>query len=189
MGKKSSKPEAAPTSTLSDREEAFCQYYFVYLNRARAAHKAGWGSSVRTARYAARDLWKRDDIQARLSELREEWKEKIGITLERVMKERASIAFSDPALVAEWTADSMSLKSSKKLPRRIRAAIREISFEYWRGGGRTTFRLHDKDPSLAAIERVLGIAQKVEHTGKDGKELGNTTVILNIPDNGRRAKN
>jgi hypothetical protein len=195
MPKKTKTPGPQGTAMpegFTDKEEAFCQLYFLYLNRAKAAFKAGFGTSTRTARYAARDLWKREDIQNRLGEIREEWKERIGVSVERVMRERANIAFADIGKICEWTTSEMTLIHSKKLPRRLRAAIREVSHEYWLGGGRTTVKMKDNDSSLDALATFLGMKKsnvKVEHVGKDGKPLPQTTVILNIPDNGRKPKN
>lgn len=53
---------------LHPRHEAFCQNYLLDPNSTRAAGRAGY--SRRTARQAAWRLLGRDDIKARLAELR-----------------------------------------------------------------------------------------------------------------------
>lgn len=55
---------------LTKGHEKFCQSYVLDTNGAKAAREAGY--STRTAKYRARQLLKRKDINHRLNELRAE---------------------------------------------------------------------------------------------------------------------
>lgn len=194
-------PEAAsiekddPESEVAtEREQRFCELLVLHGNRARAAYESGYGSCTRTSRYAARDLLKRPRVMAYLQLVRDEWKEEIGVTTERVLKELAAIGLAD---IRKLYKEDGSLKLPNEWPDDIAAAVSSIEIDeiFTRGRDREligytkSVKLWNKIDALTAKAKHLNLfTEKPEDTGKGTPAETGVSVTLNIPDNGRSAK-
>lgn len=77
---------------LNDKQRAFAKEYLIDLNATQAAIRAGY--SERTAGQIGYELLKKPEIQAEIEEGRKKAEERTEVTLDRVLKEYAAIAFS-----------------------------------------------------------------------------------------------
>jgi len=76
------------------KHERFCLEYVKDLNATQAAIRAGY--SAKTAKQIGSRLLTNVDVAARAAELQSKLTDKLEITAERVLRETARLAFSDP---------------------------------------------------------------------------------------------
>ena len=79
--------------------------------------------------------------------------ERLGVTIEKVLKEYANIAFADWRHIVDWDEKGLHLK--KGIPKKDMAAIAEMSNAG--GDGTVRVKLYDKKAALDAIARHLGM--------------------------------
>ena len=107
---------------LTDQQILFCHEYIKEnFNATQAAINAGY--SEKTARYQASDILTRLNIQQYIGDLKEKMLKKVDVTPERILKEKARIAFLDPRKL--FTEDG-SLKPIHELDEDVAAAIASI---------------------------------------------------------------
>ena len=87
-----------------------------------------------------------EDVEARAARL--------GVTVEKVLREYAHIAFADLRHIVEWDAQTLHVK--EKLSKADAAAIAEIGTGT-AGKGPVRVKLYDKKAALDAIARHLGM--------------------------------
>ena len=73
---------------VTAKEELFCQKYIKYLNKTKAALMAGY--SKRSAKEIGYETFTKPHIQARISEIRQEIKDELGIDDQSVLSELAA---------------------------------------------------------------------------------------------------
>lgn len=117
---------------LTAKQEAFCQFYAVSGNAADSYRKAGYasvrltnGKSADTVRATER-LLKDSRIMARIGEIRAPLLEAQEITKEKVMKEIASIAFSD---IGKLFDEDGALKHPSEVDEKTRRALSAVDME------------------------------------------------------------
>src|SRR5437899_3930857 len=111
-----------------------------------------------------------EDVEARAARL--------GITVDRVLREYARIAFADLRHIVEWTEGGFKIKPSRGLRRADAAAIAEI-VEGAGTGKPYRVKLYDKEAALNAIGRYLGMfptkpaahEKQTEDDGEDPREF------------------
>ncbi|HZK91151.1 MAG TPA: terminase small subunit [Stellaceae bacterium] len=81
---------------------------------------------------------------------------RLGITVERVLREYARIAFVDPRHIVEWDAQGLHVKTSEKLSEADVASVSEVTAAA-SGIGAVRVKLYDKKAALDAIARYLGM--------------------------------
>jgi hypothetical protein len=128
----------------------------------RRRHRRGHNRAPR----AAGDAPVFEDVEARAARL--------GITVDRVLREYAWIAFADLRHIVEWTEEGFKIKPSSDLRRAEAAAIAEI-IEGAGTGKPYRVKLYDKEAALNAIGRYLGMfptkpAVHEKHTEDDGED-------------------
>lgn len=79
--------------SLTQKQELFCQEYLVDFNASRAARAAGYSEA--SAYSEGWRLLRNAEIQARISELRQNTANSLNITRERIAAEYAKLAFFD----------------------------------------------------------------------------------------------
>lgn len=94
-----------------------------------------------------------EPIAARIQELLEKIEERTVVSVERVLKENARIAYANVTDALSFTSRTVKLKSSKDLPDDITAAIAEV--QQTKDGVRIKF--HDKGRALEALARHKGM--------------------------------
>lgn len=154
--------------------------YLIDLNGTQAARRAGYSHA--TANEQASRLLADANIQQAVKYLMSEREKRTEITQDMVVREFAKIGFADIRRAVTWGAtvevDSetdetkigagIALRDSDDIDDDTAAAIAEVS--QTKEGFK--FKMHDKKGALDSIGRHLGMFKdKVEHTGKDGKDL------------------
>ncbi|WP_411914157.1 terminase small subunit [Bosea thiooxidans] len=170
----------------------------------RFAQELAKGSSA-SAAYVAAGYAKSDSnasrlsgnekVRSRVEELLGEGAEKAGVTIERIVAELAKVGFANMGDFLKATTSGDPFFVYAELTDEQKAALAEVTVEDFKEGRgedardvrRIKFKLHDKLGALEKLGKHLGMFKdKVELTGKDGKDLPVTPVtIFQLPDNGR----
>lgn len=197
------------SNELTPKQEAFCQKY-IELGNATEAYYAAYdaqGSKPITANRKAKELLDNGKIAARVRELQAGHQKRHEVTVDRVVKEFARLAFLDIRKVFD---ENGNLRPIHELDDDTAAAIAGLEVEVRRVPGEsdedlegqphggalkrqhgTTARLHkiklaDKKGALDSIARHLGMfTDKTEVTGKDGgpietKHSGSVTLEADL---------
>jgi len=137
---------------LTPRQAAFVAEYLIDRNGTQAAIRAGY--SPKTASSQAERLLRNAEVARAVAAGTAKIADKLEITAERVLRERARIAFADPRKIMH--ADGR-IKLPNELDEETAAAI--VSFKA-DPDGRFEYRFAGKDPSLLALEKRLGLNEK-----------------------------
>lgn len=150
------------------RRERFCREYVIDGNATQAYIRAGY--SAKGAGQSAERLLRNAEIAARVAELQAKVADKLEITAERVLREVARLAFSDPR---KFFNPDGSLKPITELDDDTAAAL--ASFESVEkaipgGEGETEevrkFKVWDKPAALGMLGRHLKLfTEKLEVSG------------------------
>lgn len=160
--------------TLTDRQKAFCEHYVRVLNRTKAARLAGY--SEKNANVEGHQLMKHPGCMAYIKELQDEWKEKLGISTEKILRELSYIAFADMKQFCNWNDQGAFMLPSDQLKKRQTSAIAEVrnSVIDENGNGEVKIKLHSKEKALELLGKHLGIFNEkaeVDHKGKITVEI------------------
>lgn len=168
---------------LSPREEAFVQEYLKDLNTAAAAERAGYAK--RSARQQGHVVLHRPHVQAAIVAARAAIEKRNEITVDRVIREIAAIAFAD---VRKLYGEDGQLLQPGQMDDETAAAVAGIEVEeiYAGTGADRTVIGHlakvkrwDKPKALEMLSRHLGIYD-------DGVKVNVTgSVAIYLPSNGR----
>jgi phage terminase small subunit len=164
---------------MTPKQERFVQEYLIDLNATRAAIRAGY--SGRTANeQGAQNLAKlSNEIAAALAER----SEKTKITAGRVLKELATLAFTDFRKAVSWGPDGVTLLPSDELGDDEAAIIAEVTETRSETGGSIKAKRYDKLKALELLGRHLGMfSDRV-----DLRHSGEVTCV-NVFDPETRAK-
>lgn len=148
--------EATP-EVLSLKQLRFVDEYLVDLNATQAAIRAGY--SAKTAKQQGHRLLTYVDVQKAIEAKRKEVAGEIGITRERVLKEMASLAFSDLRGIFD---EHGALRPIHTLTAGQAASISSIEVE---GPSKqnpnwvTKVKLWPKGPQLENLLKHLGMAE------------------------------
>ena len=93
---------------LTAKQERFVQEYLVDLNATQAAIRAGY--SEKRADQTGYENLRKPEIQKRIQALKDKTADKLEITAERVLQERAKIAFAN----AKYLYDGVIVRASDK---------------------------------------------------------------------------
>jgi phage terminase small subunit len=157
---------------LTDKQARFCEEYLKDLNSTKAALRSGY--SAKTCRAIGCENLTKPIIQERIRKKIKQISEDNEITVERIVKEIASAAFSN---VADLFDESGNLKDMKELEREVAAAISsidisEISTAQGEIGTTTKIRLWDKLKALEMLARYMRIFE--------GEKAPETATQVNI---------
>lgn len=139
-------------NALSAKHAAFVAEYLIDKNGTQAAIRAGY--SAKTAASQAERLLRNAEIRQAIDDGIANLANRTGVTAERIIQERARIAFADPRKIMH---PDGRVKLPHELDADIAAAI--VSFKVDMDG-RIEYRFAGKDPSLAALEKRLGLTEK-----------------------------
>lgn len=140
---------------LAPKRRKFVEEYPKDMNATRAAIRAGY--SERTASVRGCMLLKDKRV---VIALRKEWKkmtDRNAVEKDQVLRELASIAYSNMADFASWDDSGVQLTPSNVLSRFDTAAIKEISETTSAKSTTVKIRLYDKPQALLSLARYLGI--------------------------------
>jgi phage terminase small subunit len=166
---------------LTPKQERFVEEYLIDLNATQAAIRAGY--SQRTASSIGEENLRKPEISAAIQAAKAARTERTHITQDRVLQELARIAFFD---LRKLYREDGSLKAMHELDDEAAAVLAGVDVVETKGnaefGGEDGVRhipeyvkkvkIPDKVGALGLAMRHLGMLRdKVEHTGKDGKDL------------------
>jgi phage terminase small subunit len=167
---------------LTAKQKRFVEEYLVDLNATQAAMRAGY-SAKNADKIGSQQLGKtrvRESIDKALNAR----SKRTEITANMVIAELARVGFSNMVNYAQWNEHGVTLHDSEKLTDDAARCVSEVSQTFTAEGGTVKFKLHDKVAALEKLGRHFGIfTDKVEITGKDGKELA--APVIYLPANGR----
>lgn len=149
---------------LTDKQAAFVREYLVDKNGSRAAVRAGF--SAANADRIAVELLSKTHVRAAVDAALADMAERTGITAERILRERARLAFFDVRKL--FDKDGMPIPLHK-LDEDTAAAIVGVDVleQFGKDGDDRVligfvkkYRLATKDASLAALEKYFGLTEK-----------------------------
>jgi phage terminase small subunit len=140
---------------MNPRQQRFVDEYLIDLNGYRAARRAGY--EEKWARHIASRLLRKPEIAAAVEKAKEERRERLRITADRVLAELARLAFADIGRLLVQDGKGLSLKDTRDLSPDDLAAVAAIEVS---ADGKGRVRLHSKLRALDAIARHLGLFDK-----------------------------
>jgi len=136
---------------LSQKQKRFCREYIIDLNATQAAVRAGY--SERTARNQSCVLLTKPNIKAYVTKLIDNISKKTEITVERVLREYAKLAFTNFDDLVDMSTGMPVFRDIKKIKSEHMAALQSVS--------ETKFglkiRMHDKKGALDSLAKHLGL--------------------------------
>lgn len=155
------------------RLEIFC----VEIAKGKTQSDALRSAFPHVANWEPRSIWTRASILAskekvahRIEELRADFIRKLGISAERVLQERARLAFFDPSNLFDEYGAPLPINA---IDEDTRAAIQGLEVaEIYEGTGQDRIKvgnmhkikLADKSKSLEALEKHLGLYKEIEQS-------------------------
>ncbi|MFB0711462.1 terminase small subunit [Buttiauxella noackiae] len=142
---------------LTDKQEMFCREYLIDLNATQAAIRAGY--SVKTANRIAAQLLSKLVIQNRITELKLQRNEEVGIDAAYVLKRLVEIDRMD---VLDILTDSGDLKPVKDWPVTWRTTLSGLEVTAMMGDGDTAALLKkikwpDKVKNLELLGKHISV--------------------------------
>lgn len=175
---------------LTPKQETFATGIASGLSQAEAYRQA----------YPRSQKWKDEAVWVKASQLMSDGKvqlrvQELGakaaaaneVTVGRIVRELALIAFGSKRTVMSWGPGGVVLKDSETLTDDEAAVVSEVKETTSATGGSLSLKTHDKVKALELLGKHVGMfTDKVELTGKDGGPMQTTeTVQFYLPDNGR----
>lgn len=149
---------------MTPKQTAFVAEYLVHRNASEAARQAGY--SEKTAYSQGERLLRNVEVAAAIDAGLAKQANTLEITAERILKERARLAFLDPRKLFDAEGAPIPIQN---LDADTAASIVGIEvLEQYEGHGEDRvfigfvkkYRLAGKDPSLAALEKRFGLNEK-----------------------------
>jgi len=164
---------------ITAKEERFSLEYLIDFNATQAAIRAGY--SEKTARAIGSENLTKPYIQNFIKEMQDNTAKAAGISVLRIVKEHAKIAFSD---AGQFRTGWLQLKDFETLTPDQKACIQEVSTKVLKKNIGTNdepeivdiefvkIKLYDKQKSLDSLSKILGFdapvkASLVDNEGKD----------------------
>jgi len=156
---------------LTAMQARFCREYIVDSNATKAAIRAG--CSTRSACAVASRWLTVDKISRAIEKHRGRLLARTDITVGRVLRERAAIAYFNPRTMFD---EAGALLPINQMPEDAVRAIAGMKFDPI-SGRLVDIRLNSKNGALDALDRILGLyipddarlrRQQIEGVGKDG---------------------
>jgi phage terminase small subunit len=160
---------------LTAKQEEFATGIACGLSQADAYRRA----YPKSLKWADATVWKRaselaadGEVSGRVKELLKNAAAANEVTVERIVKELARIAFGSKRNVMRWGPNGLKLKESDDLTDDDAALVAEVKETVTATGGTLSLKTHDKVKALELLGKHVGMfADKVELTGKDGAPL------------------
>ena len=131
------------------RQERFAQAIAKGATQTDAAIKAGY----KNPKGNAHRIMENEDVKARIAELAEKIAERTVVSVERLVKEAARLAYSNVTDIVSFKGKTLTLKDSAELTDDITAAISEVS----KTKDGIKIKLHSKQAALELLARHKGM--------------------------------
>lgn len=146
---------------LNPKQEKFVREYLKDLNATQAAIRAGYAPG--SAMVTGSRLLSHAKVSQAIAEKQGKTLAKLDISVERILLERARLAFFDPAKLLDNTGRPLPFQDIDEDTRRAIAGI-DVE-DLYDGGGKdrekigtvVKFKLADKNASLTALEKINGM--------------------------------
>lgn len=169
---------------LTDKQEMFCREYLIDLNATQAAIRAGY--STRTANRTASENLSKLDIQLRISELKTQRNDLVGINATYVLNRLVEIDRMD---VLDILNSSGELKPVSEWPAVWRTTLSGLDVLEMASEGNSAALLKkikwpDKVKNLELLGKhieVNAFKETVDHKSSDGTMTPKPTVIQLLP--------
>lgn len=149
---------------LTPKQAAFVQEYLVDKNATQAAIRAGY--SAKTARSIGEENLSKPDIRAAIDAAMNDVAARAGVTAERVLRERARLAFFDVRNLFDKDGFPVPLHqldddtAAAVIGVDVQEQFADDGNERVLTGFVKKYRFAGKDASLAALEKRLGLTEK-----------------------------
>lgn len=146
---------------MTPKQEAFIREYLIDRNATQAAIRAGY--SAKTASAIGDENLRKPEIRAAIDAAMAKVANRAEVTAERILRERARLAFFDPRKLLDAEGNPVPLQELDDDTAAAIAGLDVATQVSDSGTVRTTvrrYRLASKEPSLAALEKRLGLDQK-----------------------------
>lgn len=149
-----------PASSLTPRQERFCQEYLVDLNGTQAAIRAGY--SATGANVTGVRLLSNPTVAARIADGKERQAERLEVRADTVLRELLRIATAD---LSQAFDEGGNLLSIHQMPEDVRRAIASVKVRTDDDGSLVReVKLWDKPKSLELLGKHLRLfVDRVEH--------------------------
>jgi phage terminase small subunit len=122
-------------------------------------------------------------VSTRVRELMDKAAKANEITVERVMRELAKVAFGDARRVMSWGPGGVNLIESSELTDDAAAIVSEVAQTITKDGGTIKVKAHDKLKALELIGRSMGMfRERGDGVGSDGGNIEVTRIELVSPE-------
>lgn len=169
-----------PLTSRGGQDEQFCLIYCRTLDHIKAARLA-YGASEDSAKHNAMRILQRPHIAARVGFLQAEALREANINPAVLINELRYQAFSDHLEI--FTPDTLAELGLDNMNDDTRRAIESLDFDalYERDGegnrvqigNRVKVKFYSKQKAIEMLARIFSMFKdKIEHTGADGKPLG-----------------
>lgn len=148
------------TKEVNEKKKIFAQEYAKTFNGTDSAVKAGY--SKKSAHAAASRLLNDVKVREHLTKLYAKAEAKTDITLEKVIKELAKIAFHNTKDLAQFTIDGIHFEDWSKLSDDKTACVSSVTEHMTANGGSRSFRTYDKVKALELLGKHLGLKQQLD---------------------------
>lgn len=170
----------ATRAELSPQQEAFATALASGMSQADAYRRA----YPRSTSWTDKTVWEKASrlaaagkVQARVRELGEKAAAANQVTVDRIVRELARIAFGNKRAVMSWGPGGVTLKDSEALSDDEAALVAEVKETTSATGGSLSLKTHDKVKALELLGKHVGMfADKVELTGRNGGPVTHATV-------------
>ena len=149
---------------MTPKQAAFVQQYLIDSNATQAAIRAGY--SVKTAYSIGQENLRKPEIQAAIDAAKSDIANRLGITAERVMRERSRLAFFDPRRLFGANGEPIPIHELDDDTAAALAGL-DVHEEFAGSGDERVFvgytkkyKLASKDPNLASLEKFFGLNEK-----------------------------
>lgn len=164
-----------PAKPLTPKQEAFAVAMAAGETQAGAYRIA----YPRSMKWKEASVWQKAsvlagnvNVRSRVAELGTNAAKANEITVERIVKELALIAFGNKRAVMSWGPNGVKLKNSEEMTDEQAAQVSEVKETISAAGGSLSLKTHDKVKALELLGRFAGMfTDKVEVTGKGGSPL------------------
>lgn len=157
------KPAATAKTKLTLRDQRFVREYQLCGNGAKAAIAAGF--SAKSAKEIAYQMMQRPHIREALNLVVSKSLSKLDVTVERVLQERARLAFFDPRKLFREDGTPIPIHELDDDAAAVVAGIKLDGRFVGRGKARkwvstiSEYKVPEKNPNLSALEKYLGMYQ------------------------------
>ena len=165
---------------LTPSQEKFASGLAEGLSQADAYRRA----YPRSQKWADKSVWERASrlaadvkVRSRVADLGAKAAAANEVTVERIVRELALIAFGNKRAVMTWGPGGVKLKDSEQLTDDQAAQVAEVKETVSATGGSLSLKTHDKVKALELLGKHVGMfPDKVELTGKGGGPVAHHTV-------------